>query len=266
MREHNIDYAKIENIVRQAGRLIKEAHLTGNLVSRKTGDANFVTSFDVAVQKFLIRELLEFLPEATFFGEEETEGNSREENPDGYCFFIDPIDGTTNFMFHYNYSCVSVGLAYGGKMTAGWVYNPYVDEMFAGIRGQGAFLNGVKIQMRDLPLEEGIASFGCARYNESDTGLLFDAVEEMFHRCLAVRSGGSAALDLCRVASGSSVVYVEMKLQPYDYAAASVIIGEAGGEIGQMDGSRITLDMPCSILAGTKQAVKEVREILGKLS
>lgn len=266
MKEHNIDYTKIENIVRQAGMQIKEAHLTGDLVRCKTGDANFVTSFDVAVQQFLIRELHKVLPEASFFGEEETEGNVREENPDGYCFFIDPIDGTTNFMFHYNYSCVSVGLAYGGRMTAGWVYNPYVGEMFAGIRGRGAFLNGAEIQMQDLPLEEGIASFGCARYNEPDTGLLFDVVEEMFHRSLAVRSGGSAALDLCRAASGASVVYVEMKLQPYDYAAASVIIEEAGGQIGQIDGSGITLNVPCSILAGTKQAVEEVREVFVKLS
>ncbi|HJA65315.1 hypothetical protein B5F07_03985 [Lachnoclostridium sp. An169] len=264
MREQNINYTEIENIIRRAGMQIKEAHLTGDLVSRKAGDANFVTSFDVAVQKFLIRELHKVLPEASFFGEEETEGNTREENPRGYCFFIDPIDGTTNFMFHYNYSCVSVGLAYGGKMRAGWVYNPYVDEMFTGIRGEGAFLNGEKIRMQDLPLEEGIASFGCARYNESDTGMLFDTVEKMFHRCLAVRSGGSAALDLCRTASGSSVVYVEMKLQPYDYAAASVIIEEAGGKIGQMDGSGITLDVPCSILAGTGQAVEQVRDILAQ--
>ena len=115
-------------------------------------------------------------------------------------------------------------------------------------------------------MEEGIASFGCARYNEANVDILFDTVRVMFQRCLAVRSGGSAALDLCRIAGGSSVIYLELKLQPYDYAAASVIIEEAGGLIAQIDGSPVTLDSPCSILAGTGRAVDEVRRIYSSCS
>lgn len=260
------DFSAIEDVVRRAGAILREAHLSDDAVTHKEGEANFVTSYDVAVQKFLIEELRRILPEADFFGEEETEGNTRGKGGNGYCFYIDPIDGTTNFMFHYNFSCVSVGLAYQGKMMAGFVYNPYVDEMFTGIRGEGAFLNGKKLSIENLSLEEGIASFGCARYNESNTDILFDTVKVMFQRCLAVRSGGSAALDLCRIAGGSSVIYLELKLQPYDYAAASVVIEEAGGVIAQIDGSPVTLDGPCSILAGTGRAVDEVRQIYNSCS
>ena len=91
-----IDYKAVEEIVRRAGRMIKEAYLSSDFVQHKEGDANFVTSYDVAIQKFLIDELHGIVPEAAFFGEEETEGNTREKELDGLCFLIDPIDGTTN--------------------------------------------------------------------------------------------------------------------------------------------------------------------------
>ena len=257
-----VDYKAVEEVVRRAGMMIKEAHLSADSVQHKEGAANFVTSYDVAIQRFLIDELHRIVPEAAFFGEEETEGNTREKELDGLCFLIDPIDGTTNFMFRYNYSCVSVGLAYAKEMIAGFVYNPYVDEMFTAVRGNGAYLNGNRIHMPDSTLEDGIASFGCARYNNSHTDVLFCVVQEMFNRSLAVRSGGSAALDLCRVAAGASVVYLEMKLNPYDYAAASIIIEEAGGVISQIDGSKITLDQPCSILGAAPKAAGEVRKMI----
>ena len=164
-------------------------------------------------------------------------------------------------MFRYNHSCVSVGLARREQMIAGFVYNPYVDEMFTAVRGKGSFLNGRKLDIRNRSVAEGIAAFGCARYNDENVGALFDTVRELFDRSLSIRSGGSAALDLCRIAGGSNVIYLETKLQPYDYAAASVIIEEAGGVITQIDGTPVTLHEPCSILAGTELGCSETREI-----
>ncbi len=259
-------YDQIEDIVREAGRMIKEAAPTASSVHQKEGLANFVTNFDLEIQCFLIQRILELLPAYAldglvgFYGEEETEGNHYDGDTP-YVFYIDPIDGTTNFIFGYEFSCVSVGLAYEGAIIAGFVYNPYTDTMYRAVRGEGASANGRVLSLEDKPLEEGIVAFGCARYNEGDTDLLFTMVKKLYLRSLAVRNGGSAALDLCRVAAGASVVYFELKLQPYDYAAASVIIEEAGGVIGQMDGSRITLDRPCSILAGTRTACEEVRRV-----
>ncbi|MCM1134789.1 MAG: inositol monophosphatase [Clostridium sp.] len=253
--------------MRKAGKIILEAKLTGGAVHDKQGPANFVTDYDILIQRELIAGLRGILPEASFFGEEETEGSLAGSGPryiGGYCFYIDPIDGTTNFMFDYHHSCVSLGLSFERRMLAGFVYNPYVDEMYAAVRGKGAFLNGKKLILPHTPLAEGIAAFGCARYNDDRVEEIFQIVRELFMESIAVRSGGSAALDLCRIASGSNVCYFELKLQPYDYAAASIIIEEAGGKITQADGSPITLDRPCSIVGGTVKAHGEVIEIIKK--
>ena len=239
--------------------MILEAHVGKDEIHSKTGPANFVTDYDVKIQQFLIEKLSFLLPGVRFFGEEDTEENQRKIGK-GYTFFIDPIDGTTNFMFDYKNSCVSVGLSMDDKIIAGWVYNPYTDQMWRATRGAGSFLNDRKISVLDGGLEDGICAFGAARYNEGDG--IFDVLPTLFTRSLSLRNGGSAAIDLCRIASGSNVGYIEMLLQPYDYAAASVIIEEAGGVITTADGSPITLNTGCSIVAGTKEAAKEIRELL----
>lgn len=255
-----IDYCAIESLVRSAGKMILQARLTAEVVHEKEGPANYCTDYDVELQRFLIDGLKMVIPDAGFFGEEDTEGNQALDSE--YVFYIDPIDGTTNFMFGYHHSCVSVGLSRKGTMIAGYVYNPYVDEMYTGIRGEGSFLNGRRLQMNDMPLSEGIAAFGCARYNDGGVDKMFSAVKELSLRSLSIRNGGSAALDLCRIASGNNVTYMELKLQPYDYAAASVIVEEAGGRISKVDGDAITLDRSCSIIAGTPAAWADVRQIL----
>lgn len=258
-----VDYKKIEECVREAGKIVLGASLDSLSVSAKQGAANFCTEYDVKVQEFLIDGLSKILPEADFFGEEETERNGLNDNSE-YTFYIDPIDGTTNFMYGYNHSSVSVGLKNKNEMVAGFVYNPYVDKMYKAVRGEGAFLNGKPLKIDDLPIEEGIIAFGCARYNEANVDVLFSSVKELFLNSLSIRSGGSAAIDISRVASGSNVIYLELKLQPYDYAAASVIVEEAGGVITKINGDKIRFDEPCSVLCGTKKAAMQTRDILIK--
>lgn len=256
-------YREITDAVCEAGMMLKNARPGSGSVHKKEGAANFVTDFDVQIQQFLIKRLAKALPEAAFFGEEDT-GDNAYTAADGapYCFYIDPIDGTTNFIFDYRHSCVSVGLAVHGQMHAGFVCNPYTEELYAAVRGQGAYRNGERLLMQDISVGEGIVAFGCARYNEGDTDLLFAVMKELFYKSLSIRNGGSSALDLCRIAGGCNAAYLELKLQPYDYAAASVIVEEAGGAIGQTDGTPVRPDGPCSVLAGTKRAVKEIRKIL----
>ena len=249
---------RIEAIMREAGGMILSAHPEKNSIRRKAGPANFVTDHDVRIQRFLIENLSRLFPGCGFYGEEDTEGNKR--RIEGRVFFIDPIDGTTNFLFDYHNSCVSVGMADDGRMIAGWVYDPYTDQLWSAERGEGAKLNGQELRIEDKGIEEGIVAFGCARYNESDG--IFDILPTLFNRSLSIRNGGSAAIDLCRIASGSNAAYVEMFLQPYDYAAASVIVEEAGGVIGSVDGKPITLNAGCSILAGTPEAVREIGRIV----
>ena len=130
----------IESIVRQAGKIILSADLKQSDIYAKEGPTNYVTEYDIKVQKFLIEKLSAIVPGSSFYGEEEMEENQHRVG-EGYTFFIDPIDGTTNFMFDYQFSCVSVGLAENGTMIAGWVYNPYADRMYHAVKGQGAYLN-----------------------------------------------------------------------------------------------------------------------------
>lgn len=258
----SIDFRKIEEIIREAGKILLDAKITSDSVYQKEGAANFVTKYDMLIQSFLIERFAVLCPEASFYGEEDTEGSEQEINSKPYVFFIDPIDGTTNFLFGYKHSCISVGLMYQKKMLAGYVYNPYTDDMYTAVKGQGAFLNGNLLDIKNQGIGEGIVSFGCARYNEEHVDLLFKVVKTLFMKSLSVREGGSAALDLCRIAAGANVSYLELKLQPYDYAAASVIIEEAGGVIMQIDGLPITFDRPCSIVGGSPRAVEEVRKII----
>lgn len=255
-----IDYIAIESCIKKAGKMILNANLENASVEKKIGDANFCTEYDVKVQKFLIDELSAILPEASFFGEEDTSNNVRDLNKE-YIFYIDPIDGTTNFMFNYYHSSVSVGLSKNGEMIAGFVYNPFVDKLYKAIKNQGTFLNDKKLNIKDLSVDEGIVAFGCARYNECDINILFETVKDLFLKSLSIRSGGSAAIDISRVAEGSNVIYLEYRLQPYDFAAASVILEEAGGIITRIGGGKISLTEPCSILAGTKKAHEEVMKI-----
>ncbi|MCR5106872.1 MAG: inositol monophosphatase [Lachnospiraceae bacterium] len=253
---------EIEKAVREAGNILANARIEAENIHEKKGPANFVTDYDVKIQRYLMEKFSDIIPSAAYFGEEDTEGNGRTFGK-GYTFFIDPIDGTTNFMFDYHNSCISVGLGLGGSMIAGWVFDPYKDQFYKAFKGRGAFLNDRRLSISDRALNEGIFAFGCARYNEGDK--IFKALEKIFMQSLSIRNGGSAAIDLCRIASGSNVAYAEMKLQPYDYAAAGVIITEAGGVIGQADGKEITLDLPCSVVAGTRKAAEEIKRILNDL-
>ena len=254
---------EIEALVTEAGRMIRAHAPSAGEIHGKTGQANYVTDMDVAIQRFLMGRLRELYPGCGFYGEEDTEGNDHAFRS-GLCFYIDPIDGTTNYIFGYDHSCVSVGAALDGEPVAGFVCDPYTQESYAAVRGEGAFLNGSPLRIPDRPLAEGIVAFGCARYNEADTDALFAISKELYLKSLSLRNGGSAALDLCRIAKGSNVLYLELKLQPYDYAAAGVILEEAGGVIGQTDGSPVTLGAPCSVLAGTRSAVAEAMAVCRK--
>lgn len=239
---------EIREIVKEAGQILRNAHAGSKNISEKSGYANFVTAFDCQIQEFLVERLKAVFPEAGFIGEE---NHMQEPLGEGYYFIIDPIDGTTNFIHDYHHSCISVGVAYQGTGFAGVVYNPYLDEMYWAKKGEGAYCNEGRLTVKDVSLEESIVAFGCARYNSEETDRSFDFAKKLYLQSHGIRNGGSSTLDICRIASGRNGLYFEMLLQPWDYAAASVILEEAGGVITTMDGTPITLDAPCSILAGS---------------
>ncbi|MGN1181170.1 MAG: inositol monophosphatase family protein [Suilimivivens sp.] len=243
----------IIDIVREAGQILLGAEHIEETVEEKSGRANYVTAYDKRVQDFLFEKLKEVLPEAVFIGEEEEEHSSL---PEGYAFIIDPIDGTTNFMKGYCASCISVGLLKAKQPEIGVVYNPYLNEIFSAVKGKGAFKNGMPIHVSSHDLKDGIVLFGTAPYNEELAQKSFHCAYELFKKSLDVRRSGSAAIDLCNIACGRAELYFELLLSPWDYAAGSLILTEAGGEIMTTDGKALTYDRKNGIVAGNKKTLK----------
>ena len=234
-------------IVRQAGEILLHASKEKG-VREKSGHADLVTLYDMQVQHFLEDRLLALLPEAGFLGEEDLGENGHLERE--RLFVVDPIDGTTNFIRGFQHSSISVGLACRGALELGVVYNPYLDELFAAQRGCGAFCNGRPIHVSDVPLAEGIAALGTTPYDHRYADWTFALARQVFERCLDLRRTASACLDLCYVAAGRMDCYFECMLSPWDYAAGSLILQEAGGMVTDLDGNALPLDRKSSLAAG----------------
>ena len=239
--------AQIGALVKECGAILLTADRAKMQIDEKGGSANFVTEYDKKAQDFLFAGLSEILPEAHFIGEE---GEQDRSIPDGFCFIVDPIDGTTNFIKDYHMSSISVGLLKDGKAYLGVIYNPYLDELYWAKRGEGAFCNGEPIRVSSRPLSQGIVLFGTAPYNKDtlaeDT---FRMMYEYYMKSLDIRRSGSAALDFCAVAAGRAELFFELILSPWDFAAGALIVEEAGGIVTTLDGKPLRYDDKISILA-----------------
>ena len=250
---------QIIHIVREAGQIVLSAHDISARTHEKTSAADLVTEYDVAVENFLREKLLALLPEAVFFGEEET-GPAHPER--GWAFIVDPIDGTTNFVRGIGHSNISVALARDGEVQYGVVYNPYRSELFTGSRGRGAFLNGAPIHVSDLPLSEGICIMGTAIYRREYIGPSMAMAEALFRRSCDLRRFAAAALDLCYVACGRAEVFFEYSLCPWDHAAGGLILTEAGGKICTFEGDQPPLSSRCSVWASNAVNADVMGEVL----
>lgn len=241
---------EIKKLIINCGEIILNADRTEIDIESKTGSANFVTDYDKRVQEELRAGLLEIVPEAHFIGEE---GEKEQFSDDGMFFIVDPIDGTTNFIKDYHVSGISVALVKDGKVDVAFIYNPYLKEMFFAKRGEGAYCNDRRIHVSNQPLKNGIVIFGTSPYNEELAKKSFDMAYEYFTKALDVRRSGSAALDMCYVAAGRAELFFELLLSPWDYAAGSLIVEEAGGIVSTVEGGDISLDKPCSVMARNKK-------------
>lgn len=248
---------ELEAIMRRAGEVILRAHDIEQGVSEKEGPANFVTKYDVAVQNMLRESLLQLRPSAHFIGEEQ---GATGDALHGEAFIVDPIDGTTNFIMHYCRSAISVGLARAGEVVVGAVYNPYQNDFYYAEAGAGAVCNDRPIHVADRGLEGSLICMGTSPYYPSCFPRTFAIAERLLDTALDLRRSGSAVIDLCDVARGRAGLLFELRMSPWDYAAASLIVREAGGRISQLDGTPLALDHPCSVLAAAPRAYEEFFE------
>ena len=254
---HDIILKHIESAQREAAELMLQAH--GILAETKTGRRDVVTEYDRRVQELLMARLRAAVPGAHFFCEEM---DDRDRLDSEQLFIIDPIDGTMNFVHGFHHSCISVAYAEKGTVVVGAVYNPYVDELFTAIKGQGAFLNGSPIHVADGGLKENVVVFGTAPYCAALSDQTFDLAKKVFAASLDIRREGSAALDLCTVAAGRAGLYFELQVSLWDYAAGALIAEEAGGQCLEPDGAPLPRDgSKPGILAGAPKAIQEFLDL-----
>lgn len=249
---------KIIEAVKKAGEIYLSAKDDLG-IEDKGSSVNLVTKYDKMIQDFLFEELIKIVPDCTFMGEE---GDDDKELTDGYCFIIDPIDGTTNFIKGFQHSAISVGLAKDKELIIGVVLDPDLNNLFYAEKGKGAYLNGKQIHVSDCDLEKSLVLFGTCPYEHELAHRTFEITEKIFYDALEVRRGGSAALDICYVASGKADLYYEMILRPWDWAGAVVILNEAGGKAYTFEKEDIDASKITSFVCGNDNSLKGFYEIL----
>ena len=251
-------------IIRNAGSIMLRAQNieSGDSVSEKGGDcANMVTVYDVAVQNYLMTEIKKVIPEAFFFAEEKE--NNAEDLMRDHCFVIDPIDGTTNFVHEYRYSCISVAVFSRGELIFAAIYDPYADEMFYAVKGGGAFLNGKPMRVADRDMAHSILAFGTCPHMKKELGeQSFGLAYAIYSESSDVRRPGAAALDMAHLAAGRNDMFFELLLSPWDCAAGTLLIKEAGGRVTNENGDEIDFSAPSPVFAATPRVWDRFFEIV----
>ena len=249
---------QIISIVREAGEIVLSAHDVWSQTHEKSSAADLVTEYDLAVENFLKEKLPPLVPGSVFFGEEEAENADPSR---GWAFIVDPIDGTTNFVRDLRQSAISVALARDGAVEYGVVYDLYKDELFSARRGGGAFLNGSPIHVSTRPLSQGVFGMGTAIYKREYLEPTMRLTEQLFRRSCDFRRLGSAALDLCYVACGRAELFFEYSLCPWDYAAGSLLVEEAGGAVCTLEGGPLPVTALSSAWASNQVNKDILREL-----
>ena len=247
-----------EEIVRRAGRLFFEKQYSENVYLK--GRADFVTDADYCVQEFLKGELGSLLPDIEFMSEEKDNSDLDFDRP---VWILDPVDGTTNLIHGFCHSTISLALEDCGEIRMGIVFDPYHDEMFTAVKDGGAFLNGERISVPPVAgLEESLVSVGTAPGCREEAAHTFRIMRMMYDVCHDIRRIGSASLEMCYVAAGRLNGYIENGLKPWDYAAASIIVREAGGDVRTFDGGEISLRERCGIVASGARLMPQLLDVI----
>ncbi len=247
---------KLIQIAQEAGAFFQKKELTR--VTEKEGHANFVTNIDCQVQAYLEEKLLQLVPGSAFIGEEK-------ENlalTDAPTWIVDPLDGTTNMIHDYRMSAVSIALCVDQKPVTGVIWQPFSGELFYAEKGKGAFLNGERIHVSDTPFDRALVAVGTSPYDEelAETGVRLAG--DYLRECADLRRSGSAAVDLAYLACGRHEIFFELRLRPWDYAAGSLIVQEAGGQVMMpLAGGNMNYGLTTAILAATPTCMPKALEV-----
>lgn len=253
-----MNVCSVISIVREAAKLMVRE---GFSVEEKGTIENIVTSSDLAVQHFLMENLSSILPDCGFLCEEEDLSDTFHKQ----VWIIDPIDGTANYARGDENCCISVALIENGYPKLGVVYSPWRDQMWWAERGRGAFCDGNSIVVSERQFEQGLFFTAMSTYRKEFAQTCSRIIYDVYMQSNDVRRLGSAALELCLLAEGKAELYFEMRLMPWDYAAASLIIQEAGGFICGLDGEMPSLSKPSLVLAAnSRENLRRILDVVHK--
>ena len=227
-------------------------------VSRK-GPGDFVTKADLKAEETIIRVLQKARPTYSMLVEEsgEIEGIEPE-----YRWIVDPLDGTTNFINAIPHFAISIGLEYRGEIIAGMVYDPLKDECFYAEKGNGAYLNEQRIRVSSKNMfDDALIGVTFPRPSYAGDVNFYKTFQKIEATASAMRRMGSAVLDLCYVAAGRYEGYWSLELSPWDMAAGSIIVQEAGGYVTDLKGKNDFMKTR-SILAGNEMAHGKISKLI----
>ena len=242
-----ITIEQLIGIVKDASKLMVA---DGFEIQQKGGYENIVTTSDLAVQNYLYEKLSAIMPQSGFLCEEKDINDSQHE----YTWIIDPIDGTANYSRGIDQCAICVGLKHGNEMVMGVVYVPRTFELFHAEKGKGAYLNGKRIEVSNREFGNGVLCTALPVYHKEYTEVCSKIIVDAFGKCNDIRRFGACAPELCYLAMGRCELYFEYLLSPWDYAAASLIVTEAGGIITSADGSPLRLTEPTGVIAANTVA------------
>ena len=241
---------------REAGAILRAEFDRPKQISYK-GEVDIVTESDRRSEALIVSRLGKVYPGHGIVAEEG--GGSAAVNAD-YCWHVDPLDGTTNFAHGYPCFAVSIGLADKGRPIAGVVFNPVTDELFSAARGEGAWLNGKRIQVSAVEkLAVSLVATGFPTHQRKRSANI-NYYWEFTLRSHGVRRDGAAAMDLCSVACGRFDAFWEFGLKSWDSAAGVVIVEEAGGTVTDLNGAPYVLG-GAHILATNGRVHTEMQEV-----
>jgi myo-inositol-1(or 4)-monophosphatase len=255
---------------------VKAARRAASIINRATfdldrvkvtqkGHNDFVTEVDQAAEQAIIEVLKTAYPDHAILGEE-TGASSNLHDESENVWIIDPLDGTTNFIHGFPVYCVSIALQQRGQITQAVVYDPNRNDLFTASKGAGAYLNEKRIRVgRRDKLADGLIGTGFPFRDMKGLDEYMQMFRIMTERCAGLRRPGAAALDLAYVAAGRLDGFFEKGLQPWDMAAGSLLITEAGGIVGNLTGESDYLDKG-QVLAGSPKIFAQMVPLLSPIA
>jgi myo-inositol-1(or 4)-monophosphatase len=246
-----------------AGAILREGYGRAHTPERK-GRIDLVTEYDRRSERLVLDGIRRRFPGHAILAEESgAHAGGPAEGAGGVRWVVDPLDGTTNFTHNYPFFCVSIGAESGGRLAAGAVYDPVREELFAAAAGHGATLNGRPIRVSDVArVEDALLVTGFPYDVRERPERSLPAFAAFLVRAQAIRRDGSAALNLCYLACGRFDGFWESSLSPWDMAAGTLLVSEAGGRVTRYGGGEFRLDGR-EILASNGRIHEEMQTVLG---